>query len=114
MIACTMRLEESGGVRLLTGVLDYALERGAIIALRKIEGEYCLIALSGNGRRIDCSKETLLSFVDTEVPCGWCPGREKKNRAVWIVGHGGKYFLCEECVAFDQFKRYRHRAKIIT
>lgn len=114
MIACTFRMEtEDDGNKVLTGVLNYPLDRGAILVLRKVREEYRLIAVSGDGRRGDCTQQTLTSFMDTDVPCSWCPGRQAKNKAAFILGKEGKVYVCEECSEFEQFKKYTHRTRIV-
>lgn len=115
MIVCHFKMEEeSNGNKLLTGMLGCAMQQGAIIILRKIKDEYCLVAASGDGRQINYSQQTLGSFMDTTVPCGWCIGKEPehKNVAVFIVGHSQKYFLCADCAELSQFKKYKYRTKI--
>ena len=113
MIVCRMKMEtESNGNKLLTGMLGYALEQGAIIVLRKIEDEYCLIAVSVDGRQPHNTQQTLGSFMDTTVPCSWCPGKTEKNHAVLIVGSEKRIYLCAECSEFEQFKKYKHRTRI--
>ena len=60
---------DSAGRTYLGGHLRFALEKGAILTLRKADdGSYSLIALSGDGRpEGDRSRQSLLSFVGPEV-----------------------------------------------
>lgn len=66
MNAATLKIETStDGSRCLTGRLNFGLEAGAILVLRKkTPTEWELRAVSGDGRRILNTPETLGSFLD--------------------------------------------------
>lgn len=68
-IAANMRIETAtDGRQYLVGTLLHALDRGALIHVRKSgDGGYSLVALSGDGRQINHSRETLFSFQPPEV-----------------------------------------------
>lgn len=72
MNACTLRLrEDEHGKPYLSGTMNFDLERGAIVILRKVtETEYQLRALTGDGRKVNNSQETLSSFIefDRDIP----------------------------------------------
>lgn len=104
--------EREDGTKVLTGVLNFALAKEAIVVLKKVDGEYRLLALSGDGRNIDHSPQSLLSFVDPVVPCSWCPGKTEKAPATWIVGKQERIFLCDTCAEFEQYKKYKFRERV--
>lgn len=70
MIAAKLQFGPSeNGTKYLSGRLRYALERNALLVLKKNEAdEWCLFAVTGDGRKIDTSRQSLLSFVLPDEP----------------------------------------------
>lgn len=58
-----MKFGGAHGAKFMSGRLNYALERGAMLQLRKASnGEWQLLALSGDGRHPSTDPQTVFSF----------------------------------------------------
>lgn len=65
---------------------------------------------------LELERELQERFPD---PCEWNPEtkaaaywHEVHAAAEWIVGHDGRWRLCDECAKLPEFKRHRTRRRI--
>lgn len=53
------------------------------------------------------------------MSCGYNPTAKRASyadeyhaKATWVVGHAGKWYLCDECVKLPEFKNYQIKEKL--